>query len=155
MFKSKYIVISLLLLSACTTTNPKKVIEKSEKVQGKVILVHLEHKRLVFYLQTIDKIILCHAYNENNTSILKKVEQAVQQSGSIITLYGTGVIRDEEYLTGIDFIATTIEFYDPVKQQKIILDLNYGDRIKDAFSFRGLVKQTLKTVTDKAVSAVK
>lgn len=155
MLKSKLILAILLLLSACSTTSPKKVIEESEQVQGKTVLVTLEHKRLIIYLQTTDKILLCHAYNDANASILKKVEQQVAQSGTEITLYGTSVIRDEEYLTGVDFIATTIELWNPVKQQKILIDLNYGDRIKDAFSFRGLMKQTLKTVTDKAVSAVK
>ena len=154
MFRSSILVL-ILILAGCATTSPRKVIEESEKVQGKTIMVHLEHKRLVFYLQTADRIMLCHAYNDSNASILKKVEVLAQQPNIEITLYGTSIIRDEEYLTGVDFIATTIDIWDPVKQQKMLIDLNYGDRIKDAFSFRGLMKQTLKTVTDKAVSVVK
>lgn len=154
MFKLKVIPL-LLLLVGCATKNPTQVIEESERIRGQTVLVHLEHKRLVIYIKVEDHILLCHAYNDQNTSILKRVEQQILKSGNEITLYGHPVVADEEYLTGVDFIATTIELWHPVKEQNVIIDLNYGDRVRDAFSFKGLVKQTLKTATDKAVSAVK
>lgn len=149
------LLVTLVLLTACAGPGPKKIVEDSEKVQGVTKLVFLDHKRLVFYVQTSDKVVLCHAYNESNKSILAQVENLTKEPGTYIILYGTNVTGDAEYLSGVDFIASAIELTNPVKHDKVFIDLNYGDRIKDAFSFRGLVKQGLKKATDTAISAVK
>lgn len=155
MKKLNKILLLTLLLSGCASPDSIKVIRQSDKVQGKTISVTLEHGRLIFYIQRLDKVLLCHAYNESNKNILKEVEDLTNKPGTDVVLYGQTVSGDSEYLTGVDFIVTTIELIDPIKNDKVFIDLNYGDRIKDAFSFRGMLRQSIKTVSDKAISVVK
>lgn len=144
-----------LLFSACQTTGTKEVIEQYEKIEGITVLVFQEHDRLIIYLNNNNRIILCHAYNNNNKSLLKRIETLTSKSGTQISLYGQQVEKVEEYLSGVDFIANTIEYTDPVKGEKVFVDLNYGDRIKDAFSFKTLVKKGVESLASKAWSMAK
>lgn len=154
MIKSKALSL-VFILAACSTPSTKEIVEKKARLEGETRVVFTEKDRLVIYLLSEDKVYLCHVYNNSNGRLLQHVEGLTKRPGTFIVLYGENVKSDAEYISGVDFIASTLEIMHPIKHEKVFIDMNYGDRIKDSFSVKAMAKKLLNTVSDKALSAVK
>lgn len=121
-----------------------KLVTSYTSLQGEVIKYrsiipgesssYIDSSRLLVYIKTEEFNFRVVLQNKSTSKPLYEIETYLAENlGKTVTMYGELISNKwNEFYTGIHMEVYAVEFYDPVSNENVLIDVKHGDRISDS-----------------------